>query len=315
MALAYLRSGSNHQLTKTYYEKLVRRFGLLRPTTTFYCNVVSEILKVRTRANQELFKDIMYKDVTTFCDTIIAPLLSQSKAIKKSLRSNEMCVSTLKDQLALGTSTGLMCGILLYRRAQVDGINWNGQDKILSERIDAWLQEFLNEFDFITDLLKDMKDIYGWYCPVVRRVLESAWSTAMARGNRPKFLTAKDSYALSIKESEELVSLCVTLPCCDDEPFTQIEVWKALASLLYGNREDEVPVCVRAFYPLCIPDSGISNLLRTFSDFYWIVKDNKMTEMLYTKKLGEHDAGITTDIPLSSYLDVLYFRGYPKLEN
>ena len=315
LALAYLRSGSNHQLTKTYYEKLVNRFGLLRPTTTFYCNIVSEILKVRTRANQELFKDIMYKEVTTFCDTIIAPLLSQSKAIKKSLRSSEIYAGTLRDQLALGTPTGLMCGILLYRRAQLDDINWNGQDKVLAERIDSWLQEFLKEFDFITDLLKDMPNVYGWYCPVVRKVLESAWSTALIRHNRPEFLTAKDSYALSIKESDELVALCVVLPCCDDETFTAIDTWKSLASLLYGDPNDEVPVCTRAFYPLCIPDSAISNLLNVFRDFYWIVEDGKMTEMLYTKKLGEDDAGINTDIPLSSYLNVLYLRGYPKLEN
>lgn len=314
LAYTYLTSGANSDLTTKYLNSLFAKRELLIPEPNECSLLVSEILKIRTTATQELFNGFEYKTLEQFANSYCSILINKQKTLKKQLYSMALYNDTLKSQLGLNTDTGLMCAVMLYRHCHAIDKQWDSFTlEELKQRLEDWTDLFLKEFDFVTQLVEEKSDVYTWYSGTVRSVLERTWRSALVLSNRIDYLSASDVYAVNVATAEELVRYVNQLPCVYDDPWDLITVWDALAGLLFTGNPADPLTCIKRFYPLCIHFSTIAKLIEVLNNFYWIIKDGNLSDILYIKKLGEHDAGIKTTISLEEYPNYLRLHGFPPL--
>lgn len=316
MLETYLSSGVNPQLTKRFYGDLLDKTGSLEPPPSCLSDLFGDILRYRNTTNSEVFRSVPYSQIESFCDEQCTFFVSSRKTIVAQLYTPVMYIETLKEMTSVESWKGMMCALSLFRHCQIEGFKWPvSVVGPLQERLAEWLEIFLQSFDEVTEFVKNLSSVYAWYCPKVREVLMRTWKTSLILRDRPDVLHSGDVYSLPVDISQKLVSVVNTCPAVYDNPMSEQTVWNAIYPVFFDDNPDDPMFWERSYMSLCVPKSYLKRMSDILYEFYWEVKDGKLTGRLYAKKDVEYHNGINTDTTPEEYLQQLIMRGFPMVKD
>lgn len=312
----YLSSGCNPELTRKYYFQIETAPRCLSVPGNSKSEFFDSVCRLLSGSDGKIFVNTDYAEVVNFCETVCKFFITQSKNFTSNLHSTKMHRSTLAGLLEMQSWESLMCALTLYRHPQVESDDlWTPQLIMkLQARLGDWLQSFLESFDRVTKFVAENNGKYSWYCDTVRSILQRTWSTALLMENRPDPLGSKEVWNIPIDVSDTLVDTVVKSPAWYDEPYDRQATFDALTNVFFPDDSKDPNYLCKAFFGICAPKGKIKRVADTLYGFYWVVKDQKLTYMLYNRRAVEYRQGIGLSEPPDTYLDSLYIRGFPELK-
>lgn len=313
-AETYLSSSVNPPMTARYLAAFQNKEDWLDAKPGYGSDMYRQILRLKSSSSSTVFDNYYYSDIKLFCDETCKFLIGQRKSLSAQLHAPELYNNTLSDLLERGNWHSVMCAIVLYRHCQIPNYDWPAPVFLsLKEAIGTWLDKFLTTFDVVYAFVGMNSKAYGWYCPLVRQVLQKTWSTSLLFADRPQLITKENVYSLSSLLATKLVGYVNKVPAVYDDPFAEATVWDSISALFYNSNPTAPEFCESAYKALCVPKTYFARMCDNLYDFYWQVKDGLLTERLYTRKEVEYRNGTNTQVTPKEYLDNLYSRGFPTI--
>lgn len=310
----YLSSGVNPTLSSQYYAMLLQKQDNLTAAPAPYSEMFAEILKMKNTSGVVAFENIFYSDILFFCENQCKFFVSTQQALAKQLYSRELYVQILSDLLGMGTWRTLMCALILFRHCQIEDFNWPSSVILsLQDRLGEWLEKFLLAFDDATEFIGPSHVVYTWYQPKVREVIKRTWGTALLVTNRPLVISKDDVYAVDSEVATQLVKYVNTSPAVYDDPFDEQTVWDSMSALFNAPNPEDPALAESVYKALCVPRSYFKKMCNTLYEFYWVVKDQRLTSQLYARKQVEWSANADSDKTPAEYLEELYNHGFPSV--
>lgn len=310
----YLQSGCNPELTLKYGGRILNKEDYLLPPESIYHRVFEEILLLRNTTGTVIFEDIAYNEIESLCATQCKFFIQGRKQIERQLHDPAIYAGTVEALLNIGTWRSFLCAMYLYRHSQTASQPLSSAVRdSMQEKLNAWWAVYSEAFEKVRHFVSANGDVYGWYCDLTKEVVHRVWRSAMALSDRELLLGPNDVYGTSIALSESLVAYVNSHPLVYDDPFKNVTVWDALCNLFYASDVKAPDFFEKSFYALCIPASYIKRVCDILYDFYWVVKDGRLTGALYDRKLTSYSLGDGLEQTPEDYLGSLYDRGYPLL--
>lgn len=311
----YLSSGANPMLAKKYLADLDAKPSDIFPGENGGTKIFSDILKLRRSSVTPVFTDVLYSDIDNFCEVFCKFFVGSRRLINKRLYSPEIVQEMMDQLLKRNTHNDLMRALYLYRHHQVDDFTWpNIITMEMQSRLGAWLEAYLFSFDDVYSFLGGDTTVYDWYQPKVREVMQRVWSTALQVNGRPDVLSNADVYAVTPKVAKDLVREVHASPAVYDNPLDGTAVWDCIYPMFYDNNIEDPAWCSRIFMAPCVPKSYLKRMCDILYEFLWLVNDKQLTTKLYVRKQVEYTAGDVSYSEMAGYLDILYSRGFPKID-
>lgn len=310
----YLMSGCDPTLTLQYGSMLSEKQDFLEVTPSKFHNIFVEAVGTLNRAQRLYFEEYSYKDLEDFANNICTFYLNGYKRIRKQVYNADINISTIKALYNQNTYKGMMCALYLYRHCQIEEMTWPQEvTDILGKKISEWLDKFFKSFDELIVFTEEQRTAYDWYCPTVKDVLTRVWQTALSVGEGRIYVRPNDVYQVSAELSTRLMSYISKLPAAYDIPIDTTVAFDGMSNLFFNDASESPDFLNTAYFALCIPKTYFGRMCDVLSDFYWIIKDGKLTQALYDIKVAKYKGVDSNEQDPASYLTDLYYRGFPDL--
>lgn len=311
----YLSSGCNPTLTKQYYFDIETAPKNLEIEESSYSATFESIVRLMDGVSGQVFADMNYATIEEFCKTVCEFFITQTKAVINTVHDPKMYRSTLDSLLQMNTWDALMSALMLYRHTQSEELPWTpAQIAMLQERLGEWLGKFLESFDRVTTFIDEKKGRYAWYCEAVKNVYLRVWSSALILRGRLDPFSKEAVASIPSHILPSLVDTIVKSPAWYDEPYGKKATFDALCNTFYAEDVNAPDYLLKATPALGAPTVKIRSAIDTLYKFYWVVKGDKLTWMLYNRRRVEFLQGLGLSDPPDSYLTGLYAKGFPEIK-